>query len=53
MSDFDRNLAARGSFGADRAVAIDAGLRASSGTEPAEDPTAAMIRIATARRLPC
>jgi FtsH-binding integral membrane protein len=28
MSDFDRNLAARGSFGADRAVAIDAGLRA-------------------------
>ena len=28
MSDFDRNVAARGGFGADRAVAIDAGLRA-------------------------
>jgi FtsH-binding integral membrane protein len=28
MSDFDRNIAARGGFGADRAVAIDAGLRA-------------------------
>jgi hypothetical protein len=28
MSDFDRNLAARGSFGADRALAVDAGLRA-------------------------
>ena len=28
MSDFDRNLAARGSFGAERAVAVDAGLRA-------------------------
>ena len=28
MSDYDRNIAARGSFGADRAVAIDAGLRA-------------------------
>ena len=28
MSDFDRNLAARGGFGADRALAIDAGLRA-------------------------
>jgi FtsH-binding integral membrane protein len=28
MSDFDRNVAARGSFGADRALAIDAGLRA-------------------------
>jgi hypothetical protein len=28
MSDFDRNIAARGSFGADRAAAIDAGLRA-------------------------
>jgi uncharacterized protein len=28
MSDFDRNLAARGSFGAGRAVAVDAGLRA-------------------------
>ena len=27
MSDFDRNVAARGSF-SDRAVAIDAGLRA-------------------------
>ena len=27
MSDFDRNYAARG-FGADRAAAIDAGLRA-------------------------
>jgi uncharacterized protein len=28
MSDFDRNIAARGSYGADRAAAIDAGLRA-------------------------
>jgi uncharacterized protein len=28
MSDFDRNVAARGGFGAERAVAIDAGLRA-------------------------
>jgi hypothetical protein len=28
MSDFDRNVAARGGFGADRALAIDAGLRA-------------------------
>jgi FtsH-binding integral membrane protein len=28
MSDFDRNVAARGGFGADRAAAIDAGLRA-------------------------
>jgi FtsH-binding integral membrane protein len=28
MSDYDRNIAARGGFGADRAVAIDAGLRA-------------------------
>src|SRR5690606_37914277 len=28
MSDFDRNIAARRGFGADRAVAIDAGLRA-------------------------
>ena len=28
MSDFDRNIAARGGFGADRAAAIDAGLRA-------------------------
>lgn len=28
MSDFDRNLAARGSFGATRTVAVDAGLRA-------------------------
>jgi FtsH-binding integral membrane protein len=28
MSDFDRNTVARGSFGAGRAVAIDAGLRA-------------------------
>ena len=28
MSDFDRNLAARRGFGADRAVAVDAGLRA-------------------------
>ena len=28
MSDFDRNLAARGSFGAERALAVDAGLRA-------------------------
>lgn len=27
MSDFDRNIAARGGFGADRTVAIDAGLR--------------------------
>jgi hypothetical protein len=28
MSDFDRNIAARRGFGADRALAIDAGLRA-------------------------
>ena len=28
MSDFNRNPAVRGGFGADRAVAIDAGLRA-------------------------
>ena len=28
MADFDRNTVARGSFGADRAIAIDAGLRA-------------------------
>jgi FtsH-binding integral membrane protein len=28
MSDFDRNIAARGSYGADRATAVDAGLRA-------------------------
>jgi uncharacterized protein len=28
MSDFDRNTVARGSFGAGRAVAVDAGLRA-------------------------
>src|ERR1041385_7378364 len=28
MSDFDRNTAARRGFGAERAVAIDAGLRA-------------------------
>jgi hypothetical protein len=28
MSDFDRNIAARGGYGADRAAAIDAGLRA-------------------------
>jgi hypothetical protein len=28
MSDFDRNLAARRGFGADRAIAVDAGLRA-------------------------
>jgi hypothetical protein len=28
MSDYDRNIAARGGFGADRAIAIDAGLRA-------------------------
>ena len=28
MSDFDRNIAARGGFGADRAAVIDAGLRA-------------------------
>jgi FtsH-binding integral membrane protein len=28
MSDFDRNIAARGSYGADRAAVVDAGLRA-------------------------
>jgi FtsH-binding integral membrane protein len=28
MSDFDRNIAARGSYGAERAAVIDAGLRA-------------------------
>jgi FtsH-binding integral membrane protein len=28
MSDFDRNIAARGSYGAERATAVDAGLRA-------------------------
>jgi FtsH-binding integral membrane protein len=28
MSDFDRNMAARGSYGAERAAVIDAGLRA-------------------------
>ena len=28
MSDFDRNIAARGGYGADRAIAVDAGLRA-------------------------
>jgi FtsH-binding integral membrane protein len=28
MSDFDRNIAARGSYGAEQAAAIDAGLRA-------------------------